>query len=63
MLRHPPFNVQAVHAGEGEGNSVRALASAVAPKDPADSSQKEEGVAMAVISRSLVAQELAGWSR
>ena len=62
MLRRPPFNVQAVRAGEGEGNSVRALASAFPSKDPADSSQKEDGVAMAVISRSLVAQELAGWS-
>ena len=57
MLRHPPFNVQEVHADESERNSARALPGATSLGDPVNSSQKEEEVAMTTISLPLVASE------
>ena len=38
MLRHPPFNVQAVHADESEGDTARASPDAAPLGDPIDPS-------------------------
>ena len=57
MLRHPPFNMQAVLVVESERNAARALLGATPLGDPVNSSQKEEEVAMTIISPPLVASE------
>ena len=57
MLRHPPFNVQAVRTDESEGDSARASLDAAPLGDPVDPSQKERGVAMTIDSQPLVASE------
>ena len=57
MLRNPPFNMQAVHMGESEKNAARVVPGATPLGDPVNSSQKEEEVAMTIISLSLVASK------
>ena len=57
MLRHPPFNMQAVRADESERNASRALPGATPLGDPVSSSQKEEEISMTIISLPLVASE------
>ena len=57
MLRHPPFNVQAVRADESEGDTARASPDAAPLRDPVDSSEKERGVATTIDSQPLIAFE------
>ena len=57
MLRHPPFNVQAVRMDESEGDTARASPDAAPSGDPVDPSEKERGVATTVDSQPLVASE------
>ena len=57
MLRHPPFNVQAVRANESEGDTARASLDAAPSGGPAGPSQKKQGVAMTIDSQPSVASE------
>ena len=57
MLRHTPFNVQAVCADESEGDTARASPDAAPLRDPVDPSKKERGVATTIDSQPLVASE------
>ena len=57
MLGHPPFNMQAVHTDESEGDTARASPDAAPLGDPVNPSLKERGVAMTIDSQPLVASE------